>query len=90
MPEASVNEVGMVMALEPARVELAVNTNTPVPAKVVAPDMVSVPFTVRLEESVSALVPERATLFHVMPVVLSVVAAATLSVEPVVTTVPAV
>ena len=90
MPEARVSEVGMVIALAPARVEVPLNTRTPVPAKVVAPDTVSVPLTVRLEDSVSELVPDKVTLFQLMPAVLSVVDAATFSVEPVVTTVPAV
>ena len=90
MPEARVNEVGMVIALAPARVDVPLNTRTPVPAKVVAPDTVSVPLTARLEERASVLIPDRVTLFQLIPAVFSVVDAPMFSVEPVVTTVPAV
>src|SRR3989344_6425773 len=55
---------------------------------------VVVPLTVRLLARVMVIgvgdMPAKATLFHVMPVVLSGADAPTFSVEPVVTTVPAV
>ena len=75
----------------------AANVRLP-PTKIVNPfiavvmfgdPMVRVPASVIFEESVMALVPDRMTLFQLMPLVFSVVEAMTFRVDPVVTTVPA-
>jgi hypothetical protein len=88
MEEPSVSEPLRDMLLEPLQVEEVPRMSEPVAARVVVPEIVRVPLTVRFEGRRSVEVPESVTLFQAMPAVSRVVEAATLRVELVVVTVP--